>query len=48
MLVGFVVSAVFALLTIKLFIRFVEKIGLLPFVIYRIVLGIILLLFMTN
>ena len=48
MLMGFVVSAVFALLTIKLFIRFVEKIGLLPFVIYRILLGIILLLFMTN
>ena len=48
MAVGFVISAVFALLTIKLFIRFVEKIGLLPFVIYRILLGIILLLFMTN
>ena len=48
MAVGFVISAVFALLTIKLFIRFVEKIGLLPFVIYRIVLGIMLLLFMTN
>ncbi len=48
MVVGFIISAVFALLTIKLFIRFVEKIGLLPFVIYRILLGIILLLFITN
>ena len=48
MVLGFVISAVFALLTIKLFIRFVEKIGLLPFVIYRILLGIILLFFIMN
>ncbi len=48
MVLGFVISAVFALLTIKLFIHFVEKIGLLPFVIYRILLGMILFLFITN
>ena len=44
MVVGFVVSAVFALYTMKLFIYFVDKIGMLPFVIYRLVLGVILLL----
>ena len=48
MAVGFVISAAFALLTIKLFVRFVERIGLLPFVIYRILLGIVLLLFITH
>ena len=48
MIIGFIISAIFALLTIKLFIRFVEKIGLLPFVIYRILLGIVLLLLITN
>ncbi|MXX98459.1 MAG: undecaprenyl-diphosphate phosphatase, partial [Gammaproteobacteria bacterium] len=48
LIVGFIISAVFALLTIKLFIRFVERIGLLPFVIYRILLGIVLLLLITN
>ena len=48
LLLGFIISAVFALLTIKLFIRFVEKIGLLPFVFYRILLGTILILFIAN
>jgi len=48
MLMGFIVSAVFALLTIKLFIRFVEKIGLLPFVVYRLLLGLVLLLIIAN
>ena len=48
LIVGFIISAVFALLTIKLFIRFVERIGLLPFVIYRILLGIVLLFLITN
>ena len=48
MIIGFIISAIFALVTIKLFIRFVEKIGLLPFVIYRILLGIVLLLLITN
>lgn len=48
MVIGFIISALFALLTIKLFIRFVEKIGLFPFVIYRILLGVGLLLLITN
>ena len=39
---GFAVSALFALATIRLFIRFVEKIGLLPFVLYRLLLGALL------
>ena len=43
MIAGFVVSAVFALVTIRLFLRFVEAIGLLPFVIYRIAIGGVLL-----
>lgn len=48
MISGFIISAIFAFLTIKLFIRFVEKIGLLPFVIYRILLGVVLLLLITS
>lgn len=40
--VGFAVSALFALATIRLFIRFVETIGLLPFVLYRLLLGAVL------
>ncbi len=43
LVIGFAVSAVFALATIRLFIRFVEKIGLLPFVLYRLLLGAVLL-----
>ena len=41
---GFLTSMIFAFLTIKLFLGFVEKIGMIPFVIYRILLGITLLL----
>ena len=37
-----ILSAVSALLAIHLFLKFLEKIGMLPFVIYRIVLGLIL------
>ncbi len=37
-------SAVSAFLTIHYFLKFLDKIGMLPFVIYRIVLGIVLLL----
>jgi len=47
-ILGFIISALFALLTIKLFIHFVEKIGLLPFVIYRLLLGVVLFLLITN
>ena len=39
LIVGFSVSAIFAFFSIDLFLRFVERVGLLPFVIYRIVLG---------
>ena len=44
MLVGFVTSMVFAFLTIKYFLVFVEKIGMYPFVIYRVFLGALLVL----
>ena len=44
LLTGFIGSTVIAFLTIKAFLQFVEKIGMTPFVIYRIVLGCALLL----
>ena len=44
LIIGFVVSMIFAFFTIKLFLEFVERIGMVPFVIYRIVLGLFLLL----
>lgn len=44
LLIGFVVAAVFALITIRLFIRFVEAVGLLVFVVYRVILGSVLFL----
>lgn len=42
---GFIVSAVASFLSIGLFLRFVDSIGLLPFAIYRVVLGSVLLIF---
>ena len=44
MLVGFLTSMVFAFLTIKYFLVFVEKIGMYPFVLYRVFLGALLVL----
>ena len=44
MLTGFLGSAFIAFFTIKGFLRFVEKIGMTPFVLYRVALGIVLLL----
>ena len=44
LIVGFLVSMILAFLTIKLFLNFVEKIGMMPFVIYRLLLGAILIL----
>tara|TARA_Y100000992_G_C21271415_1_gene497120 strand:+ start:1781 stop:2575 length:795 start_codon:yes stop_codon:yes gene_type:complete len=44
MLTGFFGSAFIAFVTIKGFLRFVEKIGMTPFVLYRVALGILLLL----
>ena len=43
LVIGFFVSMFFAFFTIKFFLNFVERIGMIPFVIYRIFLGIILL-----
>jgi len=44
MLTGFIASAVIAFFTIKGFLMFVEKIGMTPFVLYRVVLGVVLLI----
>jgi undecaprenyl-diphosphatase len=44
LLTGFIGSAVIAFLTIKVFLQFVEKIGMTPFVMYRLLLGLVLLL----
>ncbi len=41
---GFIVSAITAYVTVVFFIRLVDRIGFLPFVIYRILLGVLLLL----
>ena len=43
LVVGFFTSCIVAFLTIKYFLIFVEKIGMYPFVIYRILLGVLLL-----
>jgi undecaprenyl-diphosphatase len=42
--VGFIGSAIIAFLTIKIFLQFVQRIGMIPFVLYRFILGSILLL----
>tara|TARA_B100001093_G_C26845179_1_gene1022393 strand:- start:1757 stop:2542 length:786 start_codon:yes stop_codon:yes gene_type:complete len=44
MLIGFVVSTIVAFFTIKYFLAFVERIGMVPFVIYRVILGLMLLI----
>ena len=44
MLTGFFGSAFIAFITIKGFLQFVEKIGMTPFVLYRVALGIVLLI----
>tara|TARA_Y100000385_G_scaffold121939_1_gene126724 strand:- start:2850 stop:3644 length:795 start_codon:yes stop_codon:yes gene_type:complete len=44
MLTGFIGSAFIAFFTIKSFLQFVEKIGMTPFVLYRVALGLVLLL----
>ena len=43
MLIGFLVSLFVAFFTIKFFLAFVERIGMIPFVIYRMILGFVLL-----
>ena len=44
MLTGFIGSALIAFFTIKSFLQFVEKIGMTPFVLYRVAIGLVLLL----
>ena len=44
LIIGFFISMIIAFLTIKLFLNFVERIGMIPFVIYRIILGIFLII----
>jgi len=41
---GFVISAVTAYATVVFFVRLIDRIGFLPFVVYRILLGALLLL----
>ena len=43
LIVGFVTSMIFAFFTIKLFLNVVEKIGMIPFIAYRVLLGIFLI-----
>jgi undecaprenyl-diphosphatase len=43
LVIGFLTSSIFAFLTIKYFLIFVEKIGMYPFVIYRVLLGVFIL-----
>ena len=42
--VGFITSALIAFFTIKYFLQFVERIGMTPFFIYRIFLGLLLII----
>ena len=44
MFIGFITSMVFAFITIKYFLAFVERIGMYPFIIYRVILGALLVL----
>ena len=44
MLIGFIVSTIVAFFTIKYFLAFVERIGMVPFVMYRVILGLMLLI----
>ncbi len=44
LVVGFFTSAAVAFITIYLFAHAIEKIGLVPFVVYRIILGAVILL----
>lgn len=45
-IVGFICAFVVALFVVRFFLRLINKIKLVPFAIYRIILGVILLLFM--
>ena len=45
-LLGMVVSFIIAYLTIDFFIKFIDRIGFMPFIIYRIILGALILFFL--
>ena len=45
---AFVIAAVFAYATIKSFMYLLQRVGLMPFVIYRLILGMLLLGWMLN
>ncbi len=47
MIVAFLVSAVFAHVTIRGFLYLLERVGLLPFVVYRLLLGLLLWIWFT-
>ncbi|MEL0202949.1 MAG: undecaprenyl-diphosphate phosphatase [Halieaceae bacterium] len=47
LIVAFVVSAVFAHVTIRGFLYLLERVGLLPFVVYRLLLGLLLWIWLT-
>jgi undecaprenyl-diphosphatase len=44
LLTGFIISAIFAYFTIYFFIKLIDKLGMMPFVFYRILLGVLLLI----
>ena len=48
MLWAFGMSAVFAYGTMRLFMHWVERVGLMPFVIYRLLLGLVLWVWVTQ
>ena len=43
LVLGFFIAAVFSFLTIRLFLKLTEKVGFMPFIIYRLVVGVLLL-----
>ena len=46
--VGVVVSAIIAFLCMRLFMRFVQRVGMLPFVVYRVLLSIVIVVFVVS
>jgi undecaprenyl-diphosphatase len=47
LLLGVVVSALSAALCIHFFLRLIDRVGMLPFVIYRVLLGVVILVLLT-
>ena len=48
LIVGFITAFVFAIITIKLFLNFISKHNFIPFGIYRIIIGIIFLIYLNH